>query len=203
MSKEDKMVQIDIPAAFIASQFFLDLGRTMIKKEAAKAHEDHPASYYKFLFRSVFFAGFVIAPAGIYLLTGWPGWEQLYWTERVEKPIFNLFNAMIYPLFIMAIVFGACLGHVIGYQWLVTGKERYLRPTYISILVAVSVIVLLNYPAFTLVGTYQEYHFNREAMQPAWNNPYDFSIGWLIVMVYFTISFLYLFIKIRNESKGI
>jgi len=78
----------------------------------------------KFLFRSVFFAGFVIAPAGIYLLTGWPGWEQLYWTERVEKPIFHLFNAMIYPLFIMAIVLCGYLGHIIGYHWLVTGKEN-------------------------------------------------------------------------------
>ncbi|MEK7280485.1 MAG: hypothetical protein AAB090_07560, partial [Nitrospirota bacterium] len=151
------MVQIDIPAAFIASQLFLDLGRNMIKKEAAKAPEDHPAIYYKFLFRSVFFAGFVIAPAGIYLLTGWPGWEQLYWTERVEKPIFHLFNAMIYPLFIMAIVLGGYLGHIIGYRWLVTGKEKYLRPTYIALLIAVSILVLLNYPAFTLVGTYQEY----------------------------------------------
>lgn len=194
------MVQIDIPAAFIASQLFLDLGRNMIKKEIVKDPDDHPAIYYKFLFRSVFFAGFVIAPAGIYLLTGWPGWEQLYWTERVEKPIFHLFNAMIYPLFIMAIVFCGYLGHIIGYRWLVTGKEKYLRPTYITLLIAVTIVVLLNYPAFTLVGTYQEYHFNRQVMQPAWDNPHDFSIGWLIVMVYFTISFLCLSLKIRNEN---
>ena len=203
MPKEDEMVQIDIPAAFIASQLFLDLGRNMIKKKATKDHGDHPAIYYKFLFRSVFFAGFVIAPAGIYLLTGWPGWEQLYWTERVEKPIFHLFNAMIYPLFIMAIVLGGYLGHIIGYRWLVTGKEKYLRPTYVSLLIAVSILVLLNYPAFTLVGTYQEYHFNREGMASAWNNPHNFSTGWLIVMIYFSISFLYLFSKIRNECKGI
>ncbi|MBI5192872.1 MAG: hypothetical protein HZA08_05460 [Nitrospirae bacterium] len=194
------MVQIDIPAAFIASQLFLDLGRRLIKKESAGGG-GYPAIYYKYLFRSVFFAGFVIAPAGIYLLTGWPGWEQLYWTELVEHPVYNVFNAMLYPLFIMAIVLGAYIGHVIGYRWLVTGKEKYLRPTYIAVLIAVSIIVLLNYPAFTLVGTYQEYHFNREIMQEAWKNPHNFSTGWLIVMAYFAISFLYIVIKIRGEQR--
>lgn len=193
------MVQIDIPAAFIASQLFLDLGRRIIKKEGGS--EKYPAVYYKFLFRSVFFAGFVIAPAGIYLLAGWPGWEQMYWTERVEKPIFNIFNAALYPLFIMAIVFGAYLGHVIGYRWLVTGKEKYLRPTYILVLAAVAILVIFNYPAFTLVGTYQQYHFNRSAMEPIWRNSVGFMGGWLIVMAYFAASFLYLFLKIRNESK--
>ncbi len=195
------MVQIDIPSAFNASQLFLDLGRRLIKKESAESGGRFPAVYYKFLFRSVFFAGFVIAPAGIYLLTGWPGWEQLYWTERVEHPVYNVFNAMLYPLFIMAIVLGAYIGHVIGYRWLVTGKERYLRPTYIAVLIVVSIIVLINYPAFTVVGTYQEYHFNRAVMQAAWKNPHNFSTGWLIVMAYFTISFLYLVFKIRSESK--
>jgi hypothetical protein len=195
------MVQIDIPAAFIASQLFLDVGRNMIKKEAARGPEKLPAIYYKFLFRSVFFAGFVIAPAGIYLLAGWPGWEQIYWTERVEKVIFNWVNALIPALFVMAIVFSAYIGHVLGYRWLVTGKERYLRPTYISLLIAVSALVLSNYPAFLYVGTYQEYHFGRDAMVEAWKNPYNFSVGWIMVMAYFTVSFLYLIFKIRKENK--
>ncbi len=194
------MVQIDIPAAFIASQFFLDIGRRSIKGEAEKSADKYPAIYYKFLFRSVFFAGFVIAPAGIFLLVGWPGWEQMYWTERVEKPLFHLYNAMLYPLFIMAIVLGAYIGHVIGYRWIITGKEKYLRPAYVSLLLAVSLLVILNYPAFTLVGTYRQYHYDRGSMEAAWNNPYDFGIGWLIIMVYFTVSFLYLFITIRKEN---
>jgi MFS family permease len=198
------MVQIDIPAAFIASQFFLDIGRKAIKREVEKSTDKYPSIYYRFLFRAVFFASFVIAPAGIYLLVGWPGWEQMYWTERVEKPIFHLWNAMIYPLFIMAIVLGAYIGHIVGYRWLVAGKEKYLRATYISLLILVFLIVILNYPAFTLVGTYQQYHFNRESMEAAWNNPHDFGVGWLIIMVYFAVSFLYLFITIRKENtKGV
>lgn len=197
------MVQIDIPAAFIVSQLILDIGRKYIKKEAqnASSSDGRPSVYYQYLFRSVFFAGFVIAPAGIYLLTGWPGWEQIYWTELVEQPQYGVFKAMLYALFIMAIVFSAYLGHVIGYKWLTTGKERYLRPTYIILLIAVSVIVLANYPAFTVVGTYAEYHSNWRAMGRAWNNPHNFSIGWLIVMAYFSISFVCLLCAVRKDNK--
>lgn len=199
--KEDYMVQIDIPAAFIASQFFLDVGRKAIKKEAEKTSEKKPAIYYKFLFRSVFFASIVIVPAGIYLLAGWPGWEQLYWTERVENVIFSWVNALIPALFALSIVLGGYLGHVLGYRWLVNGKGKYLRPTYITLLTAVSILVLLNYPAFILGGTYNEYHNTRDTMAYVWQNPHNFSLGWVMVMVYFSISFLYLFFKIRKESK--
>ena len=197
------MVQIDIPAAFIASQFFLDIGRKRIKQEVEATGEKRPSIYYRFLFRSVFFAGAVIAPAGIYFLAGWPGWEQIYWTARVENVVFNWVNSLIPALFVLAIVVGAYAGHVLGYHWIVTGREKYLRPTYICLLIAVSVLVLLNYPAFMLVGTYQEYHFDRGAMTAAWKNPHNFSIGWTMIMVYFTASFLYLFSRIRKESKEI
>ena len=195
------MVQIDMPAAFIASMFFLDIGRKMIRKEAGGTAEKHPAVYYKFLFRSVFFAGAVIVPAGIYLLAGWPGWEQLYWTERVENVIFSWVNSLIPALFAMAIVLSGYIGHVLGYHLLVSAKEKYLRPIYLIVLAAVVILVAFNYPAFILHGTYQQYHADRKAMEYVWKNPHDFSLGWIMVMVYFTASFLYLVIKIRRESK--
>jgi len=197
------MVQIDMPAAFIASMFFLDIGKKLIKKEAEKAEGKRPAIYYKFLFRSVFFAGVVIVPAGIYLLAGWPGWEQLYWTERVEKVIFNWVNALIPALFAMTIVLSGFIGHILGYHLLVSGKEKYLRPIYIIVLAAVTILVLFNYPAFILHGTYQEYHSNREAMDYVWTNPHDFSLGWIMVMVYFVAAFLYMIFKIKKESREI
>jgi len=37
------MVQIDIPAAFIASMFFLDVGKSIVKKETAEATGRRPA----------------------------------------------------------------------------------------------------------------------------------------------------------------
>lgn len=193
------MVQIDVPAAFIASQFFLDLGRKAIVANAGRAR--HESTYYRFLSRSLLFAGAVIAPAGIYLLAGWPGWEQIYWTERVEHVIFNWTNALLPALFVLAIVFSAYLGHVIGYHWLTTGRGKYLRPTYLGLLFAVGLLVLFNYPAFMLVGTYEQYHFERAAMARAWQNPHDFFAGWVLVMLYFTIALVCFAWHVRKDAR--
>ena len=200
------MVQIDIPAAFIASQFFLDIGRKVIKKKAKEAKERYPVVYYKFLFRSVFFAGFVIAPAGIYLLAGWPGWEQIYWSKRFEEVMHTGWvNALLPAFFVMAIVLAAYLGHLLGYRWLISGKAKYLRPTYIGVLVLVAIVVLLNYPSFLLVGTYDQYHNlngqTRESMASVLSNPYGFSVAWVGVMIYFVISLSYIIFKILKESQ--
>ena len=67
------MVQIDIPAAFAVSLLSIDLGQQILKREAEKNSAKKPSVYYRFLFRSVFYAGCVISPAGLYLLAGWPG----------------------------------------------------------------------------------------------------------------------------------
>lgn len=195
------MVQIDIPAAFVASMLFLDVGRKTVERESGADPSARPAVFYRFLSRSVFFAAAVIVPAGIYLLAGWPGWEQLYWTERVEKVMYSWPNAMLPALFVMAIVLAAYAGHVVGYRWLVTGKGKYLRPTYIGVLAAVTILVLAMYPAFTVVGTYQEYHNNREAMGSAWSNPHGFGVGWVMVMLYFSAALLWMLYRIRKESR--
>ena len=181
------MVQIDIPASFIAGMFFVDVGRKALKSDFEKSKKKKTTMYYKFLFRSVLFAGAVIAPAGIFLLAGWPGWEQLYWTERVENVIFNL-NALLPTLFIVAIVLGGYFGHTIGYNLLITGRENYIRPIYMLVLIGVAAIVLYNSPAFLLVGTYQEYHNNRAVMVHVWKNPYNFAIAWVMVMLYFLVN---------------
>jgi len=112
-------------------------------------------------------------------------------------------NSLIPALFAMFIVLSGYIGHVLGYHLLVSGKEKYLRPIYISVLGAVVILVAFNYPAFILHGTYQEYHSNRGAMEYVWKNPHDFSLGWILVMIYFTVSFLYLFFKIRKENKEV
>lgn len=199
------MVQIDIPAAFVLSMLSIDLGRKALEKEAEKTVKEKPAIYYRFLFRSIFFAGFVIAPAGIYLLAGWPGWEQIYWSERFEEVMHTGWvNALLPAFFVMAIVLGGYLGHLLGYRWLISGKAKYLRPTYIGVLIFVAVVVLLNYPSFLLVGTYDQYHNlngqSREAMASVFSNPFGFSTAWVGVMIYFAISLIYLIIKIRKET---
>lgn len=200
------MVQLDIPAAFAVSMLFVDLGRKRLKGEAERSPGEKPGAYYQFLFRSIFFAGFVISPAGLYLLAGWPGWEQLYWSRRFEELILQgWFNALLPAFFIMSIVLAGYLGHILGYRLITTGKEKYLRPAYIGVLVLSAIPVLLSYPAFLLVGTYDQYHNlngqTREAMTAVWKNPYDFSVGWLGVMIYFATALIYSIIKIRRDIK--
>ncbi len=199
------MVQIDIPAAFVVSMLSIDLGRKVLKAEAEKTDKEKPAIYYQYLFRSIFFAGFVIAPAGIYLLSGWPGWEQIYWSKRFEEVMHTGWaNALLPTFFVMAIVLGAYWGHVLGYRWLISGKEKYLRPTYIGVLIVVGIVVLFNYPSFLLVGTYDQYHNlngqTREAMTSVLSNPYGFSVAWVGVMTYFVIAMGYIIFKIRREN---
>jgi hypothetical protein len=201
------MVQIDIPAAFVVSMLSIDLGRKVLKEGAEKSGDAKPAIYYRYLFRSVFFAGFVIAPAGIYLLSGWPGWEQIYWSRRFEEVMHTGWvNALLPALFVMAIVFAGYCGHTLGYKWLVSGKAKYLRPTYIGVLVVLSVVVLSCYPSFLLMGTYDQYHNlnnqTRESMASVWSNPYGFSVAWVGVMIYFAVAMAYLVLTIWKENRS-
>jgi hypothetical protein len=201
------MVQIDIPAAFVVSMLSVDLGRKVLKEGAEKSSGTKSAIYYRYLFRSVFFAGFVISPAGIYLLSGWPGWEQIYWSKRFEEVMHTgWLNAILPALFVMAIVFAGYWGHTLGYRWLVSGKAKYLRPTYIGVLIAVSIVVLSCYPSFFLMGTYDQYHNlndqTRESMAYVWNNPYGFSVAWIGVMIYFAVAIAYLILTIWKENRS-
>jgi len=93
------------------------------------------------------------------------------------------------------------IGHVIGYRWLTTGRGRYLRPTYVGLLLAVGALVLANYPAFLLVGTYREYHVQRAAMARVWQNPHNFSVGWALVMLCFTIALVYFIARVRRDAE--
>lgn len=200
------MVQIDIPAAFVVSMLSIDLGRKVLKKGVERSSEEKPAIYYRYLFRSVFFAGFVIAPAGIYLLSGWPGWEQIYWSKRFEEVMHTGWvNALLPAFFVMAIVFAGYFGHILGYRWLISGKAKCLRPTYIGVLVVVGIIVLSCYPSFFLMGTYDQYHNlnnqTRESMASVWSNPYGFSAAWIGVMIYFAVAMAYLILTIWKENQ--
>ena len=202
------MVQIDVPAAFCVSMLAVDLGRNVLKNASDKAGQLKTMEYYRYLVRSLFFAGFVVAPAGIYLLAGWPGWEQIYWHKLVEDvKMTGWQNALYFAGFIMAIVGGAYLGHALACRWLHNGKEKYIRPTYLGLVAVVSIVVLSTYPSFTLMGTYDQYHNlngqSRSAMAAVTSNPYGFSVAWTGVMVYFVAGFLALILSIRKDKKAL
>ena len=200
------MVQLDIPAAFAASQLFVDLARKRIKKEAGEPGGQKPLIYYRYLFYSVFFAAVVIVPAGLYLVSGWPGWEQIYWSRRFEELIHSGWLNPLFPtLFVVGIVLAAYLGFCLAYHWVTTGREKYLRPTYIGVLLVAGIVVAFCYPSFFLVGTYDQYHNvygqTRDSMAKVWENPFDFGIAWIGVIVFFVISLIYMIVKIRKANN--
>lgn len=73
-------------------------------------------------------------------------------------------------------------------------------------LVISSIPVLLSYPAFLLVGTYDQYHNlngqTRETMIAVWKNPYGFGIGLSVAVIFGIAVFLYFTHKIKKESRS-
>ena len=200
------MVQLDLPAAFAASQLFVYMARKRIAKEAGETGSGKPAIYYRYLFYSVCFAALAVVPAGLYLVCGWPGWEQIYWWRHFEGVMHSGWVRPLFPtLFIIGIVVAGYAGFRLAYHWVVTGRERYIKPTFIGVLLAAALAVAFCYPSFLLVGTYDQYHNiagqTRASMGKVWENPFDFSYGWIGVMVYFIACFIYAVVKIRREQR--
>jgi hypothetical protein len=202
------MVQLDIPAAFAVGQLFAYVGRKRIKREAEVSDGKKPPVYYRYLFYSVFFSSVVIVPAGLYLICGWPGWEQIYWSKRFETVIHaGWVNALLPTLFILGIVLAGFSGFRLAYHWITTGKERRVLPAFIGVLVLAAAVVAACYPSFLLVGTFDQYHQlngeTRDAMATVWDNAYDFGYGWVGVMVYFTLSLIIVLRKLIKENRNI
>ena len=193
------MVQLDVPAAFMVSQLFVDLGRRTIR--AAKTEQERRLLYHKFLTRSLLFAGLIIVPGGSYLLSSFPGWESLYWMPFAERMAFHPGNALLFPFFVGGIVAGGWLGHHLGFNWVVSGRDKYLRPTYLGVLVAACLVVLASYPSFILLGTCDQYRHDRAAMEYVWNNPHNFMLAWGIPMAIFFVVLVVMALRIRRESQ--
>jgi len=196
------MVQIDIPIAFIISQLTIDIGKDVIKAKAKEEKEARPKIYYRYLTRCLLVAGLVIAPAGGYLLAGWPGWESQYWWWRFEQPMYSNVNALLPALFTFSIVLGGYLGFEVGYRLLISGRERYLRPMYIGLLALTSGSVLLGWPAPIRVGTLQEFVTNPAGMAYLWDNWRGFFTGWVGVIVFFVATFAFFLIIQVREAKA-
>ena len=196
------MVQIDIPIAFIISQLTIDIGKDVIKAEAKGEKGARPKIYYRYLTRCLLVAGLVIAPAGGYLLAGWPGWESQYWWWRFEQSMYSNVNALLPALFTFSIVLGGYLGFEVGYRLLISGRERYLRPMYIGLLALTSGSVLLGWPAPIRVGTLQEFVTNPAGMAYLWDNWRGFFTGWVGVIVFFVATFAFFLIIQVREAKA-
>ena len=197
-----RMVQIDIPIAFIISQFTIDIGKKIIKEKAREEKGEKPKVYYQYLTRCLLMAGLVIAPAGGYLLAGWPGWESQYWWWRFEQPGYSNVNALLPALFTFLIVLGGYAGFELGYRLVISGRENLLKPIYIGLLVITSAIVLVGWPAPIRVGTWHEFHTNPEDMAYLWDNWRGFFTGWTGVIIFFVVAFAFFVVKQIREARA-
>jgi hypothetical protein len=196
------MVQIDIPIAFIISQLTIDIGKDVIKAKAREEKGAKPKIYYQYLARCLLVAGLVIAPAGGYLLAGWPGWESQYWWWRFEQPMYSNVNALLPAVFTFTIVLGGYLGFELGYRLVISDRERYLKPIYIGLLALTSGTVLLGWPAPVRVGTLQEFVTNPAGMAYLWDNWRGFFTGWMGVIVFFLAAFAFFVIMQVREARA-
>jgi hypothetical protein len=148
------MIQMDIPAAFVCSQIFAYCARERLKTE--------PVSWTgRYTVIATLYAVAVIGPCGLYLFSGWPEWEMMYWARAVRMDTANFGNpwlALVGPLFLLALGAAAMVGFVLAHRWIAQGRFRLVL---ISLWLGVAVslgMVLITPSAPMLIGHYQDYH---------------------------------------------
>jgi hypothetical protein len=171
------MVQVDLPAAFATGQLFSLLSSRYLEKE--------PKIFTNGLLGPLnFYLTCGLAPAGLYLLIGYPSWEVMYLTDWVERPFDRPLVAGFYVVFLMLIVFLGNVGFTLGHHWLRLGRYRWVLWGTILGYVATVTPFLLRWGVWFKVGTYQEFLDGNG--YSFWSPP--FFTGWLVVMSYMVVA---------------
>ena len=148
------MIQMDIPAAFVCSQIFAYCARERLKTE--------PVSWMgRDTVIATLYAVAVIGACGLYLFSGWPEWEMMYWARAVRMDTANFGNpwlALVGPLFLLALGASAMVGFVLAHRWIAQGRpQRVLISLWLGVAVSLG-MVLITPSAPMLIGHYQDYH---------------------------------------------
>lgn len=187
------MVQVDLPGAFAIGQIFAILSKTYLKKE-------------KRLFRhrlmgpvSTYFS-IMFAPVGLFLLICWPGWENMYWWEWVEKPASNPLVSFFYIGFYMAMIVIGCASYMLSHTLYRKGKDQAVNWLCITSII-VSILPFFLWP-FTWyhVGTYAQYHAVPKQTGTLFNTP-AFLYSWLIMVVYFVVTLVGFSFWLKKTAK--
>jgi len=165
------MIQMDIPAAFVCSQIFAWCGRRWLK-------EEEPSAFGRYTALAAGFALGVIGPCGLYLYSGWPEWEMMYWFEAVRMDIANFGNpllALVAPLFLVALGIAGGGGFLLAHRWILAGRPRWvLLALWVGVALSLGMVLLTPSAPF-FIGHYHDYHaYVREAV--ASGNPWDYGI---------------------------
>lgn len=162
------MIQMDIPAAYVCAQIFAYSGRYWLMRKA-------PSWCGKYTTLATTYALGIIGACGIYLYSGWPEWEMMYWFKsiRMEKSNFgDPFLALVAPCFLLVLGLAGAVGFMSAHHWIVENKPKKVLIS-LCLGIAVSLIMVFITPsAPMLVGHYENYHnFINEAVvsEYPWN----------------------------------
>ena len=165
------MIQMDIPAAYVCAQIFAYSGRRWLARES-------PSWSGRYTALATAYGLGIIGACGIYLYSGWPEWEMMYWSKSVRMDTANFGNpllALVAPLFLVALGAAGCVGFKLAHQWIVADKpKKVLISLWLGIAVSLA-MVFVTPAAPMLVGHYQNYRaFIGEAVSSG--KPWDYGL---------------------------
>lgn len=165
------MIQMDVPAAFVCSQVFAWYGRSWLEREP-------PSVTGRYTALATGYALGVIGACGLYLYSGWPEWEMMYWFAAVQMSTEHFGDpalALVGPLFLVALGLAAAGGFLLAHRWIRAGHpRRVLLALWAGVAVSLG-MVLLTPSAPMFVGHYRDYHaYVAEALSSP--RPWDYGI---------------------------
>jgi hypothetical protein len=169
------MLAMDVPIAVMAGLVLSEAGSKMIEKK-----DDQKTLFLRVLV--CMFAAIFITPTPFYYLLGWPAWETNFlwkWVDGIaDHPLRASFA---YALFALAII-PTVIGFEAGRRLILRGKHKWVRISYIAMLVLVGVIIfLMRDTTFNIASSYAKYE--AKEMYSFWTHP--FMTGWAITSLYF------------------
>ncbi len=168
------MVQVDLPASFAIGQIFAFLCRDYLKKE--------PSIFLnKILGPFNVYLACCYAPAGMFLLIGWPAWEVMYKTGWFENPFDKPLVAGAYVLFGIIMVVLGNIGFILAHHWYRKGRDGWvIWGSFLGVFLTV-LPFFLQWGIWMNIGD-----FNTVVEQGLgysfWDPP--FFKGWLAIMGY-------------------
>ncbi len=204
------MVQVDVPAAFAMGQLYAFIARNSLRREASLLGN-------RFITLNNWYVTLILAPVGLFLLVGWPGWETMYrwpWAESVQ---FHPLTALFYVLFLAAMVVLGNAGFIMAHRFYLRNRDRTAkRWLIISILISLAAF-LIDIRAPFSIGTIDEYRRGEsvkvtrllaEAQAPTrapegttLADARAFYISWFFIMLYWLTGSILMGVKFYWDDK--
>jgi hypothetical protein len=185
------MMAMDIPLAMFTGQVLAESGKNMLKG-------DNPDQHYFMKSIILIYTLIFFTPTPFYYFLGWPAWELNFLWRWQDHIMDNPLRAASAYAIVFVTVVPAYLGFLIARSWIRKGKEKWVRYSYIALLLITGLIVLLNYDiTFNVASTYEK--FAAGDTYSFWTFP--FWLGWAIFAAYYWVSLIAFYLWIKKKDK--